>query len=152
MDIYLFRHGDAEEGTSRRDDRERQLTERGKRETRRVAEALRRAGVRPDRIISTSLLRAQQTAEILCKALGVEVAPSGLPAETRLGDVERAVERGGDCIVIVGHAPYLGQVAGQLTGGPALDLAKSGCVRIEAPYVGPATGRLIWLLTPELFP
>ena len=67
-----MRHGEAGEADSRRwpDDRQRPLTDAGRREHARVAEALRRMGVRFDRLLSSPLVRARETAEITARAYG----------------------------------------------------------------------------------
>jgi phosphohistidine phosphatase len=152
MELYFFRHGDAEEAGPGQSDYERRLTDIGLQETRRVGEALRRAGIKPNRIVSTSLVRAQQTAAILREALGSDAPIEGsLSAATQFGEIQRTMVGGGRRFFIVGHAPYLGQVAGQLIGAPAIDLAKSGCARVDTRRIEPGEGKLIWLITPELF-
>lgn len=152
MELYFFRHGDAEEAGLGQSDYERSLTDVGVQETRRVAEALRRAGIKPNRIVSTSLVRAHQSAVILREAVGSDAPIEGsLAAATQLSEVQRTTVGGGRRFFIIGHAPYLGQVVGQLIGAPALDLAKSGCARVDTRRVEPGEGKLIWLITPELF-
>jgi phosphohistidine phosphatase len=70
--LILMRHGEAGEADSRRwpDDRRRPLTDAGRREHARVAEALRRMDVRFDRMLSSPLLRARETAEITARIYG----------------------------------------------------------------------------------
>jgi phosphohistidine phosphatase len=152
MELYFFRHGDAEEAGPGQSDYERRLTDAGVQATHRVAEALRRAGIKPNRIVSTSLVRAQQTAAILREGVGSDAPIEGsLSAATQLDEIQRTMVGGGRRFFIVGHAPYLGQIVGQLIGAPAVDLTKSGCARVDAPRVHPGEGKLIWLITPELF-
>ena len=70
--LILMRHGEAGEADSRRwpDDRQRPLTDAGRREHARVAEALRRMDVRFDRMLSSPLVRARETAEITARIYG----------------------------------------------------------------------------------
>jgi phosphohistidine phosphatase len=152
MELYFFRHGDAEEAGPGQSDYERRLTDAGVEETRRVAEALRRAGIKPNRIVSTSLVRAQQTAAILREVVGSDAPIEGsLSAGTQVGEIQRTMVGGGRRFFIVGHAPYMGQIVGQLIAAPEVDLAKSGCARVDTRRVEPGEGKLIWLITPELF-
>ena len=65
MDLYFLRHGDAEPASAATPDQARRLTERGRRETHAVAEALHRAGLRPEAILTSPLARARETGEIL---------------------------------------------------------------------------------------
>ena len=72
MLLILMRHGEAGEADSRRwpDDRQRPLTDAGRREHARMAEALRRMDVRFDRMLSSPLARARETAEITARVYG----------------------------------------------------------------------------------
>ncbi len=72
MRLYLMRHAEAGEADARRwpDDRQRPLSERGHREHALVAVALARMGVRFDRLLTSPLVRARQTAEITAAAYG----------------------------------------------------------------------------------
>jgi len=75
MELVLMRHGQAEESNSLRypDDDLRPLTERGSALQEKVARALRLMGKVPERIISSSRLRARQTAEISAAILRCSV-------------------------------------------------------------------------------
>ena len=75
MDLYLVRHGKAEQGIA--DDAARRLTDKGRKAVQRVARRLAEAGVQIDRIEHSGLVRAQETAEILAEGLGGEVAVAG---------------------------------------------------------------------------
>ena len=61
MNLYFLRHGDAEPTSAGTSDEARRLTERGKRETAAVAQAARRAGLRPEVILTSPLRRARET-------------------------------------------------------------------------------------------
>lgn len=154
MELYFLRHGDASPATAGQADAERPVTERGGEETRRVARALGRAGVTFDRVISSPLLRARETSEAVRQVLGIAAPVEGtLPPDTRLGDVQRIVAEGTyRALLFVGHAPTLGEAAGQLVGCSYLALPKSGLARVDADRVEPGEGRLVWLLSPALFP
>jgi len=105
--IFLLRHGEAypEEVNP-----ERPLTERGKKDTEKVAKALKNFGVKPEVIYTSPKLRAKQTAEIVASTLGVEevketelLLPNADPKETSsLIDGKNAV--------LCGHLPNLARL------------------------------------------
>jgi len=134
MKIYLLRHGTAEEGA---DDFARRLVAKGREQIRRVAQQLDRIGDRPDRILSSPLLRARDTAEELVERLGGD--PSTIVVEERLAPgtplVEMAaalVEVERPILLAVGHEPSLSQLAARLAGADGLrpDLRKGGLVEL----------------------
>ncbi|HKE11212.1 MAG TPA: histidine phosphatase family protein, partial [Myxococcota bacterium] len=69
MKVYVVRHGEAEEHRPGRRDEERELTRQGKAEFEQVVAGLAALGVRLDAILTSPLIRARQTAEILARAL-----------------------------------------------------------------------------------
>jgi len=157
MDVYLLRHGDALPVGAQgiRTDDERPLSDAGRKETREVGRAFRKLRVRPDTLLSSPLVRARETAEIvgeclegtgvtLCEELGHGFSPPALLARLRELPTKQTV-------LLVGHQPDLGRFASfLLTGDTAadIDLKKTGLCRIEfekAP--APGKGTLRWLLT-----
>ncbi|MGH9662189.1 MAG: SixA phosphatase family protein, partial [Bryobacteraceae bacterium] len=70
MEIYLLRHGIAEESTLALRDSERRLTPKGKTKLRDVLDRARRSGVKPTLILSSPLVRARETADIAAEILG----------------------------------------------------------------------------------
>src|SRR5450631_4248447 len=71
MNIYLLRHGIAVDPSAPdfAKDAERPLTTKGKRRLRQIAEAMGALKISFDLILSSPYVRAQQTAEIVAKAL-----------------------------------------------------------------------------------
>ena len=90
MQIYIIRHGKALDHHDPRatSDAMRWLVDEGRDEVTTMATLLARLGVRPDLVLSSPLVRARETAEIIADALGVAVgvtlsdqlAPDGSPA------------------------------------------------------------------------
>jgi phosphohistidine phosphatase len=158
MDVYLLRHGDAlpvgSEGI--RTDDERTLSDEGRREIREVAASLQRLKVDPDAILSSPLIRARETADIVaqeagkkevtsCDELGHGFSPAGLLA--RLRELPRK-----SSLILVGHQPDLGSFASFLLTGDAnaidISLKKGGLCWIEFDNQAAAgKGTLRWLLT-----
>jgi phosphohistidine phosphatase len=160
MLLVLLRHGIAIE---RCDpdcpaDPDRALTGRGRRRTRLSARGLRRIGVRPDRIVSSPWRRALETAQIAAARLGPRdqplTTPRLLPGSDPVEFLTWVHGLEAESIVAVGHAPHLDAVLNVAVGGasrlPAL-LKKAGAAGIVFdPSLGPAAGRLVWLLEPRM--
>src|SRR5262245_28959305 len=114
MQLYVIRHAEAVDvGSNGVDsDEERPLTERGREQCRVVALALSRAGVRLEKLLTSPLVRARETAEVLVKH-----SPDHFPdpvefEELAPGRRKRKVLRellavGGETVGIVGHNPDL---------------------------------------------
>src|SRR4051794_37184555 len=72
LKIYLVRHGVAEERGGSIADEDRALTTEGKRRTRKAMRGFARLRDGPSLILSSPLVRAWQTAEIVAKSLGAD--------------------------------------------------------------------------------
>ena len=133
--LWLLRHGEAADGIP---DDDRPLTERGIRQADAAGVALARLGTQIDVCLSSPKLRAVQTAQRACAALGVEVtvesALSGEPFDVR------ALTAGLDDVMLVGHDPSFSLLLHDLTGVQAR-MKKGG-------LAGIAKGELIALLRP----
>ena len=74
--IWLLRHSDAEHGSGK-PDAERDLTEKGERQSRAAGKALKALGVKLDVCLSSPKVRARRTAELACEQLGVKWQTGG---------------------------------------------------------------------------
>src|SRR5258705_5382967 len=77
VELYLMRHGLAAPGAGM-SDRERPLTPVGVREMECAAAGLASAGIRFDRIVSSPLVRAVQTARLVARAQSPAIEPEML--------------------------------------------------------------------------
>lgn len=161
MRIVLFRHGPAAERDPRRwpDDKERPLTLRGVGKTREAARGLRLLDLGVDRVFTSPLRRAAQTAKELEQALGGKPAAEVLEAlapEKPAREVFSALTSldPGSTIVLVGHEPQLGALAASLVIGSArssIPLNKAGaCLIAFENGLTPGGGELVWLLPRKL--
>ena len=157
MRIYVLRHGIAEDAPPGGSDAARALTQEGKKKLHAVLECARRAGVHPDVILTSTLKRAVETAEIAAAVLGVQnqsirtaaLAPSG--STDRVWKEIRAHKAEG--ILLAGHEPLLSTVVAFLLGCPALQvrMKKAALVSIEVETTeAQPKGTLLWMLTPKL--
>jgi len=89
MQLLLIRHADAgtRDPTLWADDRQRPLTEKGRRGHRRVAKRLKRRGLAPSVVLSSPWLRAWQTAQITTDVAGA-TDPVAVPALAEPPDSE----------------------------------------------------------------
>jgi phosphohistidine phosphatase len=160
MNIYLLRHAHAldmgEAGVQT--DEERPLSDEGHRQMEVVADGVKRLGLTFDQIISSPLRRAVETAQELCRYLGLpdstiatwDQLEPGAPTKKLMKKL-RTLESGD--VVLVGHAPEMAMWAGWLIGGKdcQVEIPKAGLayIRCDAPP-RKGVGTLVWLLTPEL--
>lgn len=158
MDLLIVRHAIAAERNPKRwpDDRARPLTPEGALRARRAAAGLKRIADRPARLLTSPLLRARQTAEILAECAGwpealecAALAPGASPEAVLKG--LRAGPR--EPIAIVGHQPGLGQLIAHCLPGEvhpqAFELKKFGAALLSFEGIPRAGGaRLRWLLAP----
>ena len=125
--IWLLRHGDAEDGGGK-PDAERELTEKGRRQSRDAGKALKALGVELDVCLTSPKLRAKRTAELACEQLG---APVELDGRLRGGDfdpLELAAGRGE--VMLVGHEPDFSSAVALVTGA-RVKMKKGGIAAID---------------------
>lgn len=110
--IYLLRHGEAEDGHG--DDAARRLTEKGERQARNAGLALRELGVGIDACLASPKVRAFDTAQLACEALGVDVEVTEALRGGAFDALDLAAGRGE--VLLVGHEPDFSAEVGRLTG------------------------------------
>jgi phosphohistidine phosphatase len=156
MNLYILRHAEAEEEAESGGDEARPLTARGRERTRAAAGGLRALGLRFDAVLTSPLLRASQTADLIADEYANNPPPQVLPALTpdvsprealaALTQFARYEE-----VLVVGHEPQLGKLAGLLLasdGAVAIRLKKGACVALELPKaIEPGAAELRWMLT-----
>ena len=158
MLLYLLRHGIAEDHAASGSDADRALTAEGRRKLALVLERAAAAGVRPDVILSSPYVRAEQTAQAAAAALNPKKEPVNVPALTPDGTPEGVWDalrdyREMEQVLMAGHEPLLSQLTAFLLNCPALqvDMKKAALVAIELnAWRGHPHGVLRWMLTPAL--
>ncbi|MCX6628551.1 MAG: phosphohistidine phosphatase SixA [Candidatus Solibacter sp.] len=156
MQIYLLRHGIAEDGKPGSPDAERALTGEGCDKLRRVLKRARAADLDPSLILSSPYRRAMETAAVAAEVLGYkgeivrtrtlepEASPFDAWEEIRRRKEERA-------ILLASHEPLMSSMAAFLLDSPAfrVEMKKAALIRIDSERFGPkAAGVLKWMLTP----
>lgn len=161
MRLILLRHGIAAERTKARTtaavDARRPLTKQGAARTRKAASGLRTLGVKPQVVLTSPYLRAQQTAQVVAEVLGL-TAKAILTSETLLpgADPRRLFaelrRREETEILCAGHSPHLDRalaLALGASGATVTQLKKAGAASLELRRYQPPRGRLLWLLEPS---
>ena len=158
MEIYLLRHGIAEDGKPGRPDSERALTDEGRVRLRRVLKRVRSADVNPSLILSSPYRRAVETAEVAAEVFryqGDVVKSRAFVPEARPKEAwdEIRVHSNEGSILVASHEPLMSALTAYLLGCPALhvDMKKAALVRIDMDRLGAEPhGLLKWMLTPGL--
>jgi phosphohistidine phosphatase len=158
MRLYIFRHGIAEDAAPGQDDSGRRLTAKGIEKLEKILATAHRAGVQPDKILTSPYARARQTAEVAKQALdfkGELIETEALVPHGNAVELWQQVLRHGDAeeLMVVGHNPLLSDFACFLTGasGYGIALKKGAMAMLEVPTVSPRPqGMLLWLLTARL--
>jgi phosphohistidine phosphatase len=159
MDLLIVRHAIAYERDRARwhDDAARPLSPAGMRRARKAAAGLKELTSRPARLLSSPLVRAQQTAKILTAVAGwpeAEEVAELSPGQPAIAVLELLAKERGKVVAVIGHQPGLGQLLGCLLGEGAslpIEMKKNAvaCVAFEGrPRAGHAA--LKWLATPKM--
>ncbi len=160
MMLYLMRHGPAVEPDTPgfRNDADRALTHKGRRQVRKVARAIVELELDLDLILSSPYVRARQTAEIVAATLKLKkqlkysnALAVGGDAALLLRQLER-MKPMPKALQLVGHEPYLSQLMSVLLTGDArmnVDFKKSGLCALEIDKLRLGScATLGWMLTP----
>jgi phosphohistidine phosphatase len=158
MEIYLLRHGIAEDRAASGRDADRRLTDEGRDKLRRILERAHAADVVPTLILASPLRRALETAEIAAHALGYAgrivrtpaLTPESSPPQVWEAIRERRTEL---AVLLAGHEPLFSATAAYLLGSTQamIHFRKGALVRIDADASAAAPrGVLEWMLTAKL--
>jgi phosphohistidine phosphatase len=154
MKLYVMRHGPAEDQAPSGQDSDRSLSPSGRSRVRSVAKALLEYDEEPFAIVTSQLVRAVQTAEIVAVAAKLaerggavevhrELAPGGEAFE-----LARTLAREGrKRVMLVGHEPDLSALVSALLGDFDQPFEKAMVVGIQLTSGGAA--RLRFVLNPK---
>jgi phosphohistidine phosphatase len=153
-EIYLIRHGVAEaRGASWPDDTKRPLTQEGISRMKKAARGLARLDIDVDVILSSPLVRARQTADIVSAELNghppivnTDALAPGVDPATVVAALEKHSRK--KRIALVGHEPGLGELAARLIGSRhAIEFKKGAVCRVDLDEIPPGgPGNLRWMV------
>jgi phosphohistidine phosphatase len=151
--LYLVRHGEA---VSKDEDPARPLTQSGRLAVERIAGWAASIDIRPDEIVHSGKLRAEQTAEILADYLmptkGMSVR-RGLGPDDDVRPLADSLAVADRKLMIVGHLPFLGRLVSLLVVGdadrPVVQFEVAGLIGLQFQD---GQWRITCLVDPELLP
>lgn len=156
MLIYLLRHGDASQ--EYQNDSQRPLSEKGKESVKKVAEYVLRNKINLTRLITSPILRAWQTANIVAEVLKlnekIEESDSLMP-DSNPDDILSNLARldNNERILLVGHQPLFGILISNLIckGFANIEVKKASlaCIEIHQP-INIGKGVLKFFINPEI--
>ena len=155
MKLYFLRHGLAADRDEGAGDADRSLTLQGREKMVRQAAAMARLGLEVDLIMTSPLLRARQTADIVASKLKVldklvqdkRLGPGFGPGH--LADILGS-SSGAKALMLVGHEPDMSETISFLIGGGRVLMKKGGLARVDICSVTELRGELIWLIPPAV--
>lgn len=158
MEIYLLRHGIAENARAGMRDADRALTAEGRQKLEAVLGRARKAGVQPALALTSPYRRAVETAQLALQVLNPKgeliesqaLEPDSTP-EAVWAEI-RAHREAGE-LLLAGHEPLFGQLTAYLLGVPSLmvDFKKGALARIDVDrFPVHPQGILRWFLTAKL--
>jgi phosphohistidine phosphatase len=142
MTLYLIRHAQADErGPTYPDDSKRPLVDKGFKQVKTLVKVLKALDIEFDALFSSPYTRAAQTAEPLLPQLkkGRHIHYldhlAGDDYTQLLIDVKERLGKNDNTIALVGHEPYLGQLAANLLTGdtdePKLNFKKAALLELS---------------------
>jgi len=151
MELYLIRHAHAVDGAGLYDDDVRPLSEKGRQQALDVGHALKKHHVRFGRVVTSGLVRAVETAQILAAVVGHadplevygDLRPEGNVYNVLCGLIQESDQR--VPLTLVGHEPSMGRILSSLIGQRGLSLDKCQVVKLDYEL----HGKVIWTLTPK---
>lgn len=153
MELYFLRHGIAANHGPDGTDASRPLTDDGIAKMELEARGMQRLGLTLDLVLSSPLVRAHQTAEIVGRALQrapqvAEALASGCDTPRLL----RMLHQHADAarVLVVGHEPDFSDMISVLTGGSRVEMKKGALARVDLDSLDEGAGMLVWLIQPAV--
>lgn len=153
-----MRHAPAEARAPHSSDQSRALSPEGVDKCRRIAAGMKALKLVFDVVLSSPLLRARQTAEIVCERLSEKPSLKIVKELSPGADPNRVIQmlsteyRNSASLLLVGHKPDLGELASVLlvsTKAAAIHFKKGSICKLTLPPpVFERNAILEWLLTP----
>jgi len=158
--LILFRHGKSDWKSDYGADHDRPLAKRGRSAAATMGAMLARIEQIPDRVLTSSAVRARETIELAAEAGGwkcpVEIVPefygsSPATVVARVREEDDAVSS----LLLTGHEPTWSTLATELTGGGFLRFPTAAMVRIDLDLdswsrLEADKGTLVWFVIPRL--
>lgn len=154
MKIYFLRHGLAGERSEwKHDDAARPLTDEGIDKMKRIAATLAALDLGLGVIVTSPLVRAKQTAEIVAQTLNLKLIEDARLAPGFNVEQLHALlldHPDAEALMVVGHEPDFSDTISALIGGGRIVCKKGGLALVELPNAQSRKGELVWLIPPKV--
>lgn len=159
--LYLLRHAEAAQKESRQDDKSRELTQSGVKDSLHMGAWFREQNLQFDLIVSSSAFRAEQSAEMITEGMRLDNPKILLEDVLYEASVRHFldyvinIEDGYKDVLIVAHNPAISYLAEYLTKADIGDMAAGSVVMIRFDFsswkqVSENTGELVRYVSPEM--
>jgi phosphohistidine phosphatase len=156
VNVYFLRHGIAVDGAAwNGSDFDRPLTREGSDRMEREAKAIEELSLDLNRIVTSPLVRAKQTAAIVAERLRMQATTFEDPGLGGSFNFERfrgilSAHAGAAALLLVGHEPSMSATIGRAIGEASIELKKAALAGIEITDPSSARGTLLFLIPPKL--
>jgi len=159
--LYLLRHAEAAQKESRQDDKSLGLTQAGVKDSLHMGAWFREQNFQFDLIVSSSALRAEQSAEMVAEGMKLDKPKILLEdilyeaSVRQFLDYVMNIEDGYEDVLIVAHNPAISYLAEYLTKADIGDMAPGSVVMIKFDFtswkqVSENTGEMVKYVSPEM--
>lgn len=154
--LWLMRHGQAEDPDTAGSDEERALSEFGRQQVNAAAVWLRERVPLPALIWHSPLRRTRETAETMSAALGrgitLESQPVLAPGMYAAQLFATVAASSAEIVLCVGHQPDIGAAIQEAIGGGRFGVPPGTIAALDFPStVAPGSASLRWLIDPRWF-
>lgn len=157
--VIFFRHGKSDWDAAFDHDHERPLNKRGVKAAQRMGRFLAEAGPLPERIVTSTAVRARETLALAREAGGWGApvretqALYGATPEAVLREIQSEADDA-DVLLLVGHEPTWSETVGRLIGGGRVRVPTAAMARVDVDVprwaeVSFGIGELAWLVPPK---
>lgn len=156
MELYFLRHGEAgKKDEWEGEDSERPLSKEGIARMKLEASAISHLDLGLELILTSPLVRARQTADIVARELDLR---DSLVIDDRLAPgfgrdaLAQVVKKYSDrkALMLVGHDPDFSETIAACIGGGRLECKKGGFARVDIDDPATLRGTLMWLVPPRV--
>lgn len=158
--LILLRHAKSDWNVEYGRDHERPLNQRGHRSAAVVGRFLAAIGEVPEKVVTSTAVRARTTVEEAKAAGGwdCEIEPSSALYEGSAMGVLDEIRRSDDrfqSLLVAGHEPTWSTLGGQLIGRASIRMVTAALVRIDFgasrwSELEPGSGELVWMVRPRM--
>jgi len=147
MIVVFIRHGKAEPKTEEKPDKERELTEEGRKDIETLASIL---PIMPKKVYTSPYKRAMQTAEIIANTwkIPIEIREELSPENMSIESIRKLELSDGE--ILVGHAPSIEDVVSKLIGSGKIDMSSGSAACIEVEEIKEGGGTLLFLISRDV--